>query len=327
MSDDKQENVKEEGKNGDARTLIHLTEHLSVYSDDKLKILYEEVGKRLNWLKFMSNAYADKILTDEEKAMRKSHIALMSDIESKQVTEPNDIVARLAEIFPKYAEVFSINVPAAIPKSREEALAKKVKASNGSIEPSRNVEMERINWEMIRSAPERYVKELNYLYIHLLQKGTDYGVIPGTQRPTLYKAGAELLAMHFGFTTETIETTEVKEIFGVPMFTSSARTVVYHNGIAIGDGRGFCSTGETKYSFRWLSEKKLPKNIDKNSLYSEEGEYGKRYRVPVALNETMDVVNTVIKMAVKRSYVDAVIRVTGASRIFTQDLEDLEGVF
>ena len=68
MSEDKQESKTEEKK--DERTLIHLTEHFSVYSDDRLKILYEEASKRLNWLKFMSNAYADKNLPDEEKAMR-----------------------------------------------------------------------------------------------------------------------------------------------------------------------------------------------------------------------------------------------------------------
>jgi hypothetical protein len=318
MSDDKQENVKEEGKNGDARTLIHLTEHLSVYSDDKLKILYEEVSKRLNWLKFMSNAYAEKILTDEEKAMRKSHIALMSDIESKKVTEPDDIVARLAEIFPKYAEVFSINVPPAIPKSREEALAKKSQTTDETVDL--------VDWSSVRTNPAQYVRRLNYIYLHLLQKGTDYGTIPGTQKPTLYKAGAELLAMSLGLRTETSEITETREMFGITMITSSAHTEVFWGETKIGDGYGSCSSAETKYAFRWASESKVPKNYDKEKLYSEEGQYGRRYRVPSSPYEIMDVANTVMKMAIKRSYVDAVLRVTGASRIFTQDLEDLEGV-
>ena len=317
MSDDKQENNKE-GKNGDARTLIHLTEHLSVYSDDKLKILYEEVSKRLNWLKFMSNAYAEKILTDEEKAMRKSHIALMSDIESKKVTEPDDIVARLAEIFPKYAEVFSINVPPAIPKSREEALAKKSQTTDETVDL--------VDWSSVRTNPAQYVRRLNYIYLHLLQKGTDYGTIPGTQKPTLYKAGAELLAMSLGLRTETSEITETKEMFGITMITSSAHTEVFWGETKIGDGYGSCSSAETKYAFRWASESKVPKNYDKEKLYSEEGQYGRRYRVPSSPYEIMDVANTVMKMAIKRSYVDAVLRVTGASRIFTQDLEDLEGV-
>ena len=318
MSDDKQENVKEEGKNGDARTLIHLTEHLSVYSDDKLKILYEEVSKRLNWLKFMSNAYAEKILTDEEKAMRKSHIALMSDIESKKVTEPDDIVARLAEIFPKYAEVFSINVPPAIPKSREEALAKKSQTTDETVDL--------VDWSSVRTNPAQYVRRLNYIYLHLLQKGTDYGTIPGTQKPTLYKAGAELLAMSLGLRTETSEITETREMFGITMITSSAHTEVFWGETKIGDGYGSRSSAETKYAFRWASESKVPKNYDKEKLYSEEGQYGRRYRVPSSPYEIMDVANTVMKMAIKRSYVDAVLRVTGASRIFTQDLEDLEGV-
>ena len=33
--------------------------------------------------------------------------------------------------------------------------------------------------------------------------------------------------------------------------------------------------------------------------------------------------NTVLKMARKRSYVDAILSATGSSRIFTQDIEEL----
>ena len=56
----------------------------------------------------------------------------------------------------------------------------------------------------------------------------------------------------------------------------------------------------------------------------EESEYGRRYRVPSSVNETFDAANTVLKMAKKRSFIDAVLTVTGASRIFTQDLEDIK---
>ena len=316
MSEDKQESKTEEKK--DERTLIHLTEHFSVYSDDRLKILYEEASKRLNWLKFMSNAYAEKNLTDEEKAMRKSHIALMMDVESKKVTEPDEIEARLAQIFPKYAEAFSIQAPVSIPKSKEEAIARRPQPTEDSAEP--------VDWSYVRTNPGQYVRRLNYIYLHLLQKGTDYGTIPGTQKPTLYKAGAELLAMSLGLRTETTVVAETKEMFGISMIMCSAHTEVFWGEAKIGDGYGSCSSAETKYAFRWLPESKVPKNYDKEKLYSEEGQYGRRYRVPSNVNEIMDVANTVTKMAIKRSYVDAVLRVTGASRIFTQDLEDLEGV-
>lgn len=212
-----------------------------------------------------------------------------------------------------------------IPKTPEEAKQRKEEslAPKEPLRESQEVTAEPLDWSAIHSNPEQYVRRLNYLYLHLLQKGTDYGVIPGTQKPTLYKAGAELLAMNLGLTTETTETTELKELFGLPMVISNAHVEVSWNGKKIADGYGSCSSAETKYAFRWYQESKVPKNLSRENLYSEEGQYGRRYRVPSSLNEIMDVGNTVKKMAIKRAFVDAVLRATGASRIFTQDLEDM----
>ena len=182
-----------------------------------------------------------------------------------------------------------------------------------------------MDWSAIQTNPAMYVQMLNRLYLHLLQKGTDYGVIPGTKKPTLYKPGAELLAMNLGLTTATTETTEMHEIAGMFVISTKAHTEVFYKGSKVGDGYGSCSTAETKYAFRWVVERKLPSGMDRESLYAEESEYGKRYRVPCSVNETFDAGNTVLKMAKKRSFIDAVLTVTGASRIFTQDLEDIKG--
>jgi hypothetical protein len=230
---------------------------------------------------------------------------------------------------PASKESSGLNIPKSIEEARKNKAEKIANApAPAPREPSHDVQeitTEPLDWSAIHSNPEQYVRRLNYLYLHLLQKGTDYGIIPGTPRPTLYKAGAELLAMNLGLTTETTETTELKEMFGTPMIICNAHTEVSWNGKKIADGYGSCSSGETKYAFRWYSESKLPKNLNKDTLYSEEGQYGKRYRVPSSLNEIMDVGNTVKKMAIKRAYVDAVLRATGASRIFTQDVEDMAG--
>lgn len=182
-----------------------------------------------------------------------------------------------------------------------------------------------MDWSAIQTNPAMYVQMLNRLYLHLLQKGTDYGVIPGTKKPTLYKPGAELLAMNLGLTTATTVNTEMQEIAGMFVISAKAHTEVFYKGNKVGDGYGSCSTAESKYAFRWVQERKLPSGMDRESLYAEESEYGKRYRVPCSVNETFDAGNTVLKMAKKRSFIDAVLTVTGASRIFTQDLEDIKG--
>ena len=206
--------------------------------------------------------------------------------------------------------------------SQNTAISGAPKPSDESVDKQEPAQMD---WSAIQTNPAMYVQMLNRLYLHLLQKGTDYGVIPGTKKPTLYKPGAELLAMNLGLTTATTETTEMHEIAGMFVISTKAHTEVFYKGSKVGDGYGSCSTAETKYAFRWVVERKLPSGMDRESLYAEESEYGKRYRVPCSVNETFDAGNTVLKMAKKRSFIDAVLTVTGASRIFTQDLEDIKG--
>ena len=215
--------------------------------------------------------------------------------------------------------------PNTMPKSREEAEARKKANTEKSTTEGNHTASQPIalDWSVSQTNPEQYVRQLNHLYLHLLQKDTDYGVIPGTYKPTLYKAGGELLALHLRLTTSSTDTTEYREVFGIPVIISRVQTDVFFKGEKIGDGRGSCSSAETKYAFRWVPEKKLPKGIDKDSLYSEEGQYGRRYKVPSTVYEVFDVANTILKIAEKRAFVDAILKVTGASRIFTQDLEDI----
>jgi hypothetical protein len=328
------------------RTEIALTEHLFIFEDDPYKVMYRGRDGKAYWLKFISNAAASELLTPEERDMLKQHRSLMNAIDSnpEELYNEEKVKEELGKIFPKYAEIFPV-IPAkesppnenSIPKSREEAEARKAKGEEkprsevtGTIaqrdQEGQEITAEPLDWSAIRNSPEQYVRRLNYLYLHLLQKGTDYGIIPGTQKPTLYKAGAELLAMNLGLTTKTEETTEMGEKFGMPMIICNAHTEVFWDGKKIGDGYGLCSSAETKYAFRWISENKLPKNINKDALYSEEGQTGRRYRVPSSLNEIMDVANTIKKMGIKRAFVDGVLRATGASRIFTQDVEDMGAV-
>ena len=121
-----------------------------------------------------------------------------------------------------------------------------------------------------------------------LQEGKDFGKIPGTSKPTLYKPGAEKILMLMGLqsTYEIIDSTrDWKEGF----FQYQVRCTLEKGGIVITQGLGCCNSREKKY-------------INQDPF-------------------TMD--NTILKMAKKRSQVDASLTVASLSAIFTQDMEDI----
>lgn len=140
-----------------------------------------------------------------------------------------------------------------------------------------------------------------------LEEGRDYGVIPGTQRPTLYKPGAERVNAAFGMRT-VFEVME-KEIdhdhenhfygkyddktgppstsYGLYRYVVLCRLIHRETGQEVGQGVGSCSTLETKY-----------------------------------ISRPRDSENTTLKMAKKRALIDATLSAFGLSDQFTQDVED-----
>jgi hypothetical protein len=144
---------------------------------------------------------------------------------------------------------------------------------------------------------------LNKFYKTVLQEGTDYEVIPGTPKPSLLKPGAELLQFLFKLTTKSEIVSKIEDVNPEkPFFMYVIRTTVFNqNGKELGSVEGSANVGETKHAFR--------KDKDGN-------------KISTPPNEIFSLANTVLKMADKRSFVGAILKVTGASRIFTQDMED-----
>lgn len=169
-------------------------------------------------------------------------------------------------------------------------------------------------------------QKLDQFYKNLMVLGTDYGVIPGTKKPTLLKPGAELLRIWTGLTPE-FEIDDTGTDLERGIFAYQVKCSLYNKeGRLIGQGVGFCSSLEAKYRYRWLSGRELPPGIDKSSLVSKErtSRTGGSWRVYRVDNDNpQDQANTVLKISKKRSFVDVMLTVTGAGRIFTQDIEDM----
>lgn len=171
----------------------------------------------------------------------------------------------------------------------------------------------------------RMNRMLDAVYRTVMQKGTDYDTLPGTSKPILLKPGAELLARHFDLVADTKIVNGIERLEQeVPYFQYDAECRLYNSrGTFVGNGVGSCNTAEPQYAHVWVQVEDLPKNV-KNPEELETREIGsvKQFRVPLSREEAFGLMNTVRKKAAKRAFVDAILRVTSSSRLFTQDVGD-----
>lgn len=160
-------------------------------------------------------------------------------------------------------------------------------------------------------------------------KDIDFGIIPGTDKPALFKAGAEKLCALYGFSQRVLDKTETRDI-ATGYYLAEVTVQLTHaaSGIIVADGVGECSSYESKYRYRWVFESDIPKNIDKAGLVSktfESKKTGKEYtRYRLENPDLIDQWNTVLKMAKKRALVDATLAATRTSGMFSQTEGELD---
>ena len=151
-----------------------------------------------------------------------------------------------------------------------------------------------------------------------LKKGQDYGEIPGTNKPTLLKPGGEKICMLFGLNPE-YEFLQTTEDYEKEFFSYNIKCTLKRNGQAVAQGVGSCNSKEKKY--RYINVDEIPENYMGGSE-SFIDKYGKtKYKINNP--DICSLVNTILKMAKKRAFIDAVLQVASLSEVFTQDLEDM----
>ena len=122
-----------------------------------------------------------------------------------------------------------------------------------------------------------------------LKAGRDYDRLPNTTKPTLLKSGAEILADVFGFRTTAKVINRIADYDKQFVLYEVCVTVINSDGNIIAEGLGSCNSRERKY-----------------------------LKTDFASN-----LNTVLKIAKKRAFVDGILTATHASKVFTQDMEDI----
>lgn len=192
----------------------------------------------------------------------------------------------------------------------------------------------------IETATERYKTIVEYVS-RLMKEGSDFGKIPGTERATLLKPGAEKLCTLFGLSKRFAIIKDIED-WDSGLFYYLYRCALYRGEHLIAEGDGSCSSRETKY--RWRNAQRVcpqckqptifqSKNGDGFYCWAKKGGCGAKFFSDdasiteqtvgkVANPDIADQVNTIQKMAQKRALIAATLLAVNASEFFTQDYED-----
>jgi hypothetical protein len=195
----------------------------------------------------------------------------------------------------------------------------------------------------------------------IMKPNVDYGIIPGTSKNTLLKAGAEKATSFFGLSPRfrdavVVEDFTGKDHDGEPFFFYRRTCELWRGNHIVASVDGSCNSFEKKYRYRGgervcpecgkpaIKKSKFPPKTDPKAqpgfyCYSKVGGCGMEFSAtdPAIVNQELgqvknpdvaDLANTILKMADKRALVAATLIATGMSEYFTQDVEDfIQGDF
>ncbi len=188
---------------------------------------------------------------------------------------------------------------------------------------------------------------LQMIHKSLMERDVDFGVIPGTPKPTLFKPGAEKLFQFYGLVPcfkRDIKYGDGVTAPPISVISTCEVRVGSDQGPTVAEATGACSSFEKKYRYR-RGERACPtcgvigsinKSRDKPEFYcwAKKGGCGATF----PLNDTriteqavgdidnpdpFELLNTIVKMADKRAMVAAALAATASSGLYTQDLEDM----
>lgn len=205
---------------------------------------------------------------------------------------------------------------------------KKIPATPGVLKIHNPVLLD-IHKEQIDTVKSGYVA-IRTLVSQVMVKKTDYGEIPGIKKEVLFKSGAEKIAKLLNLSPKH---TCMNRIVRDDLILYEYKCELYnHEGRLMGDCEGACNSKEEKY--RWVKTPLTSKEATDTELLKKlkaEGTLSKtdyggetKYFRKVEKKDYYDIANTIMKMAEKRSFVGAILVVTGLSELFTQDMEDFK---
>jgi hypothetical protein len=200
----------------------------------------------------------------------------------------------------------------------------------------------------IQQAVERFNAVVEFVRT-VMREGIDYGRIPGTEKATLLKPGAEKLCTLFGLMSRfeiirSIEDWTGEGHDGEPFYYYLYRCRLQRGSFVIAEGDGSCNSWEQKYRYRQAHRRcpscGQPAIIQGKEVYGggwvcfrKRGGCGAKFALDdeaitsqpagrVANENIADQVNTIQKIAQKRALIAAALLAVNGSEFFTQDSED-----
>lgn len=137
----------------------------------------------------------------------------------------------------------------------------------------------------------------------VVRDGIDYGIIPGTRKPTLYKPGAEKLAEIYGLGWRYRWLEKVLDWKG-QFFYFEVECSVFDTatGREVGNCIASCNSREDKYAWRWMwPDAAQREGIDIRGLKVKSVGRNGKTMVRVPNDDVASTVNTLQKMAQKRA--------------------------
>ena len=193
--------------------------------------------------------------------------------------------------------------------------------------------MEIMKQELTVDELARQISKVQQVMEKVMQEGEHYGVIPGTQKPTLLKSGAEKIAFTFRLSPEYDILPESERKDNMVSYVVRCTLRHIHTGAVWGQGLGSCNTNEKKYKYIWreaekpeskeIAEEMKLKGTGRWQIVEKNGKKEWKWFVRIENDNPQDLDNTILKMACKRALVAAVLNATATSDIFTQDVEDI----
>ena len=124
-------------------------------------------------------------------------------------------------------------------------------------------------------ALERYQAFKDFVS-RVLKAGVDYGKVPGSDRHTLLKPGAEKLCTFFGLTPRYVAEVVIEdwsgEKHGEPLFYYRFKCLLFRGTFQMGEGIGSSSNWESKHRYRWVDEATVSRlGLDKQTLPTRGG--------------------------------------------------------
>lgn len=202
--------------------------------------------------------------------------------------------------------------------------------------------------EALKAETEQRALLAQYIQAHM-KEGTDFGKVPGTQKESLFKPGAEKLVELFRCTPK-FALVKSEEDFERGFFNYMFRVRLYQRDSNAVLAEGFGSANSREGRYRWRAAHRKCPQCGNETIIKGKAEYGggwlcfkkkggcgakygdgdasieSQAEGKVENDDIATMANTILKMAKKRALVDGAIALARCSDMFTQDVEDFADV-